>query len=221
MKTKIALGCLTVLLLSGCAHKMSESECQLANWQDVGYQDGLGGEEYTRVRDHQKSCSKFGVAVDGQAYERGYQRGNQAYCSSSNPFQTGLRGDTALSVCSSEGYRADYARGLGQYCRTNDPYQLGLRGEQYNNGCSPTFAKKYRSGQEIYQLKQDIKYLKSELSDMEVKLAKAEEQKDKDGYQTQINDMKKQIKRKRRKLEIKVAANAIENNSLKGLLDAL
>jgi hypothetical protein len=85
-------------LLTGCA-TMNESECRTANWFDVGMRDGLNGEPASRLYEHNKSCSEFGIRPQEQRYSEGRNKGLREYCRLGNAFETGLKGQQYKGVC--------------------------------------------------------------------------------------------------------------------------
>ena len=87
-----------ILTLAGCA-AMSKSECQLGNWQTVGFNDGARGALVSRVGDYSQACSKYGVAPDLTAYRSGYDSGLETYCRDGNGFAVGARGAQYEGVC--------------------------------------------------------------------------------------------------------------------------
>jgi hypothetical protein len=95
-KAWMALACAT--LLGGCS-SLSQTECQSANWKEIGYEDGSRGARPARADEHRESCAKHGIAVDRDAWERGYARGLETYCTPENALQLGLRGGDYAGVC--------------------------------------------------------------------------------------------------------------------------
>lgn len=88
------------VLLSGC-QTLTPTECRLANWTQMGEQDGSSG-RYDRIASHVDSCAKQHIIVPAmsvQQYRIGYQQGLQAYCQPEVILDMALSGSGNLSVC--------------------------------------------------------------------------------------------------------------------------
>jgi hypothetical protein len=88
----------SLVALAGCAG-MSANECELADWQAVGYEDGVRGSSSDRFGTYRKNCAKHEVAPDFQAYQAGRQAGLEEYCQPTRGFQEGSRGAKYVGVC--------------------------------------------------------------------------------------------------------------------------
>ena len=84
--------------LIGCAG-MSSNECELADWQAVGYEDGVQGRSSDKFGSYRKNCAKHEVAPDFQAYRSGREAGLREYCQPSRGFNEGSRGAKYVGVC--------------------------------------------------------------------------------------------------------------------------
>jgi hypothetical protein len=93
-------GLLIAALLSGCATGMSKDECVLADWQTIGYEDGLRGFPAEHIGAHRVACAKHQVAPNLAAYTQGRERGLREYCQPKNGFRAGLQGAGYANVCS-------------------------------------------------------------------------------------------------------------------------
>src|SRR5687768_5274437 len=91
---------LTAVLLSSCATGMSKDECALADWQTIGYEDGLRGFPAERIGAHRVACAKHQVTLNLAAYSAGRERGLRDYCQPKNGFRAGLNGNGYANVCS-------------------------------------------------------------------------------------------------------------------------
>lgn len=89
---------LSLLALSGCA-TMSEDQCMLADWSQAGFQDGSKGYARTRLADHAKACSGYGVRPDANAYFAGRARGLEVYCTPLHGFEVGRKGEARSEAC--------------------------------------------------------------------------------------------------------------------------
>ncbi|WP_319558315.1 DUF2799 domain-containing protein [Thiomicrorhabdus sp.] len=104
-------------ILSGCA-TLSEEECRVANWYEVGYSDAANGYSSQRIADHREACAPVGVRVDFNAYLSGYQQGLQSYCTRQTGFKLGKNGSAFPSQCggiNTEEVEFGYARGSEIY----------------------------------------------------------------------------------------------------------
>ena len=87
-------------LLSSCATGMSRNECVLADWQTIGYEDGLRGFPAEHIGAHRVACAKHQVTPNLAAYSAGRERGLREYCQPKNGFRAGLTGTGYANVCS-------------------------------------------------------------------------------------------------------------------------
>lgn len=88
-----------VLLLSaGCA-TLDKNECVNADWQAIGYEDGARGYKASRISQHRKACSSYGVTPDFNLYETGYQKGLYEWCTPGNAYRLGIQGKRYNGVC--------------------------------------------------------------------------------------------------------------------------
>jgi len=90
-----------MLLLAGCA-SLSENECRSANWEDIGYRDGVKGARSDRAQDHATACVEYGVSLDREAWKAGYERGLGVYCTPENAVEIALSGGNYAGVCPPE-----------------------------------------------------------------------------------------------------------------------
>ena len=91
---------LTAVLLSSCATGMSKDECALADWQTIGYEDGLRGFPAERIGAHRVACAKHQVTPNLGAYSAGREHGLREFCQPKNGFRVGLQGGGYVNVCS-------------------------------------------------------------------------------------------------------------------------
>lgn len=87
-------------LASGCT-TMTPADCGSADWQDVGYEDGLKGMP-DRLDNRRQACARSGVEPETSAletYDRGWNEGLAGYCGPANGFIQGRRGKEYLGVC--------------------------------------------------------------------------------------------------------------------------
>lgn len=90
-----------VLLLGGCA-SMSEDQCRNANWEEVGFQDGLRGRSAQRLVAYREDCGKIGVKPDEGRWRIGHLRAIPIYCSPDNAVRAGVEGWAYEGICPPE-----------------------------------------------------------------------------------------------------------------------
>jgi hypothetical protein len=106
-----------LIALAGCGG-MSANECGLADWQAVGYEDGVKGRSTDRFGDHRKNCAKHEVAPDFQAYRTGRDAGLREYCQPTRGYREGTRGARYVGVCPADlesAFLASYYEGRKLY----------------------------------------------------------------------------------------------------------
>lgn len=86
------------LLLAGCA-TLDETECRSVDWFQLGARDGADGSARSRLEEHRKACSEFGLATDDAAWVQGYEAGLLDYCTADNGYRIGRRGGYYGRVC--------------------------------------------------------------------------------------------------------------------------
>jgi hypothetical protein len=97
---------------------MNKSECQQANWQVIGLEDGASGHDLSYIGRHRESCAEHGVNPDLEQYTRGREEGLRQYCTYSRGHRFGSYGYSYSSVCQGEqygAYREGYDRGNELY----------------------------------------------------------------------------------------------------------
>ncbi len=81
---------------------MKKDECLTVDWYNIGYEDGAKGYQTSRIAQHRKSCSKYGVVPDLQLYQQGRSEGLYDYCTPHKGYQLGLNGRSYNDVCQGE-----------------------------------------------------------------------------------------------------------------------
>ena len=94
----LALAC-GLLLLAGCASKMSKDECRTVDWRTVGYEDGVAGQPGDRIGEHRRACAEHGVTPNLDAYLAGRTAGLREYCQPHNAYRAGANGYTYFDTC--------------------------------------------------------------------------------------------------------------------------
>jgi hypothetical protein len=102
-----SLALAVLVLLAGC-ESMSKQECQVADWQRVGFNDGASGQSERRLAAYTEDCGEAGVRPDAQAYRRGWDSGILRFCTAANGWREGMQGHSGKNaVCQAQsGYEA-------------------------------------------------------------------------------------------------------------------
>lgn len=149
---------LMLVALSGC-ESMSVSECKVADWSRVGYNDGASGAPESKLADYTEDCGKAGIRPNARAYRQGWDNGIQHYCTAANGWREGVQGRSGKeSVCQG---------------------QPGFRG----------FARYLESGLRVYRTQEQIKRNSSEISRLEKDLANATKDEDKKRLRESLRDL--------------------------------
>ena len=135
----------TAFALSGCVHHLTQAECQITNWPQLGQQDGSLGKHVRNLAQFTQDCQKFKLKVDVQGYMRGWHKGVKVYCTPSynTGFADGSSGKSlnfimgrenfclsAQAKLSLQKYKPGYNKGLQKFCTYNTGYDWGLQGKQ-------------------------------------------------------------------------------------------
>jgi hypothetical protein len=141
-----------IALLSGCA-VMNKEECQLADWQAVGYKHGAQGQSATAFNEYQADCAKHNIKADFTAFKRGHQQGLDDFCSYERGLNSGEAGAGYHTQCPSRrypGFEEGYQIGLARYCSYERGMNAGQVGANYNATCParsyPAFEEGYYAG---------------------------------------------------------------------------
>nr|WP_297348498.1 DUF2799 domain-containing protein [uncultured Glaciecola sp.] len=89
---------LTIMSISGCAN-MNQAECKTANWRAIGYEDGVAGARDSQFSQHRQECAEHGVTADINDYLDGHVEGTKKYCTQTNGFFLGKRGQNYNGNC--------------------------------------------------------------------------------------------------------------------------
>lgn len=104
----------TSLVLLGCA-SMTPEQCKVADWYQVGLQDGRQGERpQDKLGDYAKDCAEVGVRPDGARYQAGWNAGIRDFCTPFSGWREGTQGRS---------YKSGACRGqMGEW-----PFEQALR----------------------------------------------------------------------------------------------
>jgi len=109
--------------LGGCATQiMSEKECLAGDWYGAGLEDGAAGLLDDALDERAARCTKFGVAVDAQAYAAGRDAALARLCTDEGGYGFGRGGGVYRGVCSPEAESSF----LGGYLSGRRIYALAL-----------------------------------------------------------------------------------------------
>lgn len=88
-------------LLAACSGKMSKSDCEKADFYEIGLKDGQKGKGAERLNEIKEMCSAHGVAVAEPRYTYGRQVGLAEYCDADRAEDDAEDGKTD-SICLKE-----------------------------------------------------------------------------------------------------------------------
>ena len=96
-----AIAVVSLLLGNGCA-TMNASECQTADWEMIGFEDGSKGRLVSYLGNHRKACAAHGITPDLTRYLKGHSRGVEQFCTETSGFLNGKKGIAYNGVCPPE-----------------------------------------------------------------------------------------------------------------------
>ena len=97
-KVQLALVAVLVGTTQGCA-TLSQSECEEADWQIIGLEDGSAGRPVSYIGRHRKSCADYGVKPNMKQYQRGHADGVRIFCTPRKGYQLATSGRGHDDVC--------------------------------------------------------------------------------------------------------------------------
>ncbi|MCQ8185605.1 DUF2799 domain-containing protein [Parvularcula maris] len=86
------------LIAASCA-TLSENQCNVADWEMLGVEDGQNGQTVARYNRYVEDCGRHGIAPDRVSWQRGYDRGLESFCTPQGVYQAGLRRRGSPSAC--------------------------------------------------------------------------------------------------------------------------
>jgi len=214
--------CVFILItqIVGCA-TLSKDQCLLSQWEDIGYQDGLNGHDYVRIEQHQRACSKHGVAVNSDEYHHGYDEGISQYCHSFDHYQSGKEGNVMNARCTDLVYVKTYNSGVSEFCYDTNPYFLGAKGKEYNNVCGSTFSRLYEEGKGLYEYTLAVASLETKIERLHDQMAESHDPEYKANKRSQIRDAKDNLKIAKARVLAEKIKNKDQFSSAEILLDVL
>ena len=98
MKTVLIF--LGLLFLAGCS-TYSKSECENFNWENIGYQSALRGDQRTEMPSHyRRECTQeHQVQINQEQFLNGYKKGLVVFCSADGGKVLGKSGRSYKGTC--------------------------------------------------------------------------------------------------------------------------
>ena len=96
--SRFAFALVALATLAGCA-TLSESECRMSDWYDIGFRDGRQGRPADRINEHVKACAEHGTVPERERYLDGHFAGLESYCTPHNGLSVGRSGNAYYGVC--------------------------------------------------------------------------------------------------------------------------
>ncbi len=93
----LSLAAFAMLSLNGCA-SISEEECMIGDWYQLGYTDGQEGKRNQSAA-YSEDCAEYLVYVDNEEYKKGRSEGLKSYCTYSNGTFVGQNNQEYNHVC--------------------------------------------------------------------------------------------------------------------------
>lgn len=100
MKKLTSAAAVALLLLSGCA-SMTPDQCRVADWYQVGVEDGSAGHgAQQKLGEYAQDCAEVGVRPDTARFQQGWETGILRYCTPYTGWSEGTRGRSQqLDMC--------------------------------------------------------------------------------------------------------------------------
>lgn len=127
------------------------------------YNDGLNagqqGLAESSISARQAFCSQAHVKLILKNFNQGWQKGIGSFCTASNGYNIGVRGQAAPNVCPSRfkgRFMKAWHKGARAYCqKPANAFALGKSGQAYPGACDPSvypaFQAEYQRGQAVQQ----------------------------------------------------------------------
>jgi len=97
-RIRTAIACLFALAITGCS-SMSEKQCRSVDWGQRGERDAYDGQARERIASYQDACGEHGIEADVTAYNAGYAKGLQLFCTPQRGYAVGKAGRTYRGTC--------------------------------------------------------------------------------------------------------------------------
>ena len=185
---------LILVLMTGCA-TMDRSECQVANWEIIGLEDGAAGRNSAYIGQHRSACAEHAVTPDLNLYMKGHKRGLLQYCTYQSGFNLGEHARGLSNVCSntnSKEFSRGYKKGKQFYALQTEINQLKSTIGHHHNELTQiqkdiqfkedtivagqtSYTQRRLLLEEIKSLRSEADSIEHELSSLESQLFRAEE----------------------------------------------
>ncbi|MDN3610230.1 DUF2799 domain-containing protein [Vibrio ostreicida] len=160
---------LVLLSLSGCS-SISEEECVLGDWYQIGLSDGQQGKRNSLAL-YSKDCAKYNVGVDSSSYSQGRLQGLTSYCTYENGILVGKARVAYHKVCPADLSKDFLAGYTPNFNLEQAKYRVvALKNNRHNY--TTRLAEKNISVSERQQLELDLASSKSALESAESELAR-------------------------------------------------
>ncbi len=97
-RIRAAIAGLLALAIAGCS-SMSEKQCRSVDWGQRGERDAYDGQARERIASYQDACGEHGIQADVAAYNAGYAKGLQLYCTPQRGYAVGKAGRSYRGTC--------------------------------------------------------------------------------------------------------------------------
>lgn len=95
---KLSFATLLFVLLTGC-QAITPQQCTVADWYQLGHQDGAKGKESHYISNYVKPCSKVNIIPNSSLWHKGREEGLKKYCTVETAYLEGLNGNKLNHVC--------------------------------------------------------------------------------------------------------------------------
>lgn len=166
---RLAIVLLPLAVLSACGG-MSKSDCEQADWRELGRRDAEQGQPASpRFAQRAEACRQAGAGTaDEREYRAGHAAGLQRYCTPQRGHDDALAGRPPVPVCEQPAYLAGHGDGLRRFCTARNGFEHGRHGHAYRQTCPPAMAHAfqtgYRMGQELHELNRRLDRIESQQS---------------------------------------------------------
>ena len=171
------------ILISACA-SMTPEKCPNANWETIGFNDALAGEQ-SKLLEHIQVCNNVSVTPNATLYNKGYQAGIRQFCTRENGIKLGKNGGPT-NICdqtpSAMEFYKGYTEGAVAYRKQQD----------INKYSRPTYIHHDHKDKEEHKHKspppKNFEELKKDLDQKQNQLTPQEQKQDKDEIQSSPRD---------------------------------
>ena len=108
------IACVILILLTGCAHKLTKNECVKKDSLNLGKNYAYKGFKLSIFERIQNSCREHGVEMKRAAFKKGWHEGMKDFCTSQRGFHWGFTEKDDPKICIEElrpAFEQGYSRG--------------------------------------------------------------------------------------------------------------